>query len=73
MNPGHESLIVVAEVASNAMDLRATVRRQFARVGYDVKRISGTVGEDPYRDMARHYFGDRAGCAGARFALGGSR
>lgn len=35
------------------MDLRATVRRQFARVGYDVKRITGAVGEDPYRDMAR--------------------
>jgi FkbM family methyltransferase len=35
------------------MDLRATVRRQFARVGYDVKRITGEVGEDPYADMTR--------------------
>jgi FkbM family methyltransferase len=35
------------------MDMRATVRRQFARLGYDVKRITGAVGEDPYRDMPR--------------------
>jgi FkbM family methyltransferase len=35
------------------MDLRATVKRQFARTGYDVRRITGAVGEDPYRDMPR--------------------
>lgn len=35
------------------MDTRAIVRRQFARLGYDVSRITGEVGEDPYRDMAR--------------------
>ncbi len=35
------------------IDLRAAARRQFARAGYDVRRITGDVGEDPYRDMSR--------------------
>jgi FkbM family methyltransferase len=35
------------------MDLRSSARRMFARTGYDVHRITGDLGEDPYRDMRR--------------------